>query len=238
MNRLNLFLWVIFPYLCLTTFVVGHWWRYRVDQFNWTTRSTQLYERRMLRWGSMLFHYGLLAVIGGHVMGLLVPASLTERLGITEAQYHIVSVGAGTITGLVCLVGFLILVYRRGTVRRVSLATSRIDVITFALLAVVVILGMTETIGANLLGGGYDYRATVAIWFRGVFMFDPQPALMASAPLVYRLHALAAFLLFALWPFSRLIHAWSIPLQYLWRPYIVYRSREHAAKTEARRYHG
>lgn len=238
MNRPDTVLWVIFPYLCLATFVVGHWWRYRTDQFGWTTRSSQLYERPLLRWGSVLFHYGLLAVIAGHVMGLLVPQWLTARLGITESQYHLVSVSAGTVAGLAFVLGLVILLYRRLTVARVTAATSRVDTVTFALLAIVMVLGMIETVGANLLGGGYDYRATVAIWFRGLFTFDPQPALMATAPLVYRLHALTAFLLFALWPFTRLVHAWSLPLQYLWRPYIVYRSRTAESKSGAHTSHG
>jgi nitrate reductase gamma subunit len=37
---------------------------------------------------------------------------------------------------------------------------------------------------------------------------------------------LAAGALIAFWPFSRLVHAFSAPLGYLERPYIVYRSRD------------
>ena len=70
---MDTFLYLIFPYLCLAVFVVGHYWRYRYDKFGWTTRSSQLYENRLLRWGSPLFHFGLLGVIGGHIVGLVVP---------------------------------------------------------------------------------------------------------------------------------------------------------------------
>ena len=73
------FLWVVVPYLCLTTFVVGHFWRYRYDKFGWTTRSSQLYEDRLLRIGSPLFHFGMLGVVGGHVIGLLRPAVVDRR---------------------------------------------------------------------------------------------------------------------------------------------------------------
>ena len=75
---MDTFLWVIVPYLCLATFVVGHFWRYRYDKFGWTTRSSQLYEDRLLRIGSPLFHFGMLGVVGGHVIGLLVPESWTD----------------------------------------------------------------------------------------------------------------------------------------------------------------
>ncbi len=230
MTRTDVLLWIVFPYVCLSIFVVGHWWRYRVDQFGWTSRSSQIYERKLLRWGSILFHYGALAVIAGHVMGLLIPESLTAKLGVSEQMYHIVSVSGGAAAGIACVLGFAILVYRRITVRRVARATTRMDVIVYIVLAIVLVLGMSETIGVNLMGSGYDYRATVSIWFRDIFLLNPHPALMASAPLVYRLHALAAFTLFALWPFSRLVHVWSIPIEYLWRPYIVYRSRTGAIR--------
>src|SRR5262249_21141485 len=149
------------PYVCMAIFVVGHVWRYRRDQFTWTARSTQLLERRLLQWGSRLFHYGLLAAFGGHVLGLLVPAGLTAAVGLSEHTYHLISVGAGSIAAVACVAGLLILVYRRLTVPRVAATTSRIDVATYVLLALVIGLGTAETVGVNLLGGGYDYRATV-----------------------------------------------------------------------------
>ena len=92
---MNEFLFVVVPYLCLTTFVVGHLWRYRYDKFGWTTRSSQLYENRLLRIGSPLFHFGMLGVVGGHVIGLLVPQSWTDALGISEHTYHVVAVAGG-----------------------------------------------------------------------------------------------------------------------------------------------
>ena len=92
---MNEFLFVVVPYLCLATFVVGHWWRYRYDKFGWTTRSSQLYENRLLRIGSPLFHFGMLGVVGGHLIGLLVPQSWTDALGISNHAYHVVAVAGG-----------------------------------------------------------------------------------------------------------------------------------------------
>ena len=76
---MNTLLWIIVPYLSIAIFVGGHIWRYRYDKFGWTTRSSQLYENRLLRLGSPLFHFGILFVILGHVGGLLIPESLTKR---------------------------------------------------------------------------------------------------------------------------------------------------------------
>ncbi|HMN98635.1 MAG TPA: respiratory nitrate reductase subunit gamma [Miltoncostaeaceae bacterium] len=225
MSRTELLLWIVLPYVSMTVFVVGHVWRYRHDQFGWTTRSTQLLESRRLRLGVLLFHLGLLAVLGGHVLGLLVPASLTDRVGVSEDAYHAVSVTAGTVSGLVMLAGFVLLVARRASDGRVRATTTRMDRLTYLLLGVMLVTGMYATVGENLLGGGYDYRETVAPWFRGLFTLDPDTSLIAGAPLVYRVHAATAWLLFAVWPFSRLVHAWSVPLGYLGGSHVLYRSR-------------
>jgi nitrate reductase gamma subunit len=217
--------WVVLPYAAIVIFVAGHIWRYRFDKFGWTSRSTQLLESRWLTWGSNLFHFGALAAIAGHVLGILVPAQVTSFFGISEGTYHLLSIGAGALAGIVCVVGLVILILRRAYFVRVRRTTSSIDVVVYALLSLVILLGMVETLGYGLLGGGYDYRATVAVWFRGLFYLSPHTELMTAAPLVYQLHAATAWLLFGLWPFSRLVHAWSLPWQYIGRPYILYRRR-------------
>ena len=225
MSRLDVLLWIVVPYVCLAVFVVGHAWRLRTGRLSWTTRSTQLLESRLLRIGGPLFHVGLLAVIGGHVLGILVPEQATEAVGISESLYHAVSVSAGTASGLAMSAGFAILLYRRTRVARVRRTTTGADRATYALLAIVIVTGMWATVGVNLIGGGYDYRQTVGPWFRGLFLANPDPSLMSGAPLVYQAHALAAMGLYALWPVSRLVHAWSVPIAYLRRSPILYRRR-------------
>ncbi|HWD80172.1 MAG TPA: respiratory nitrate reductase subunit gamma [Kribbella sp.] len=222
---MNQLLWVVYPYICLTIFVAGHLWRYRYDKFGWTTRSSQLYENRLLRIGSPLFHFGLLAVVLGHVMGLGVPKSWTEAVGIHEGLYHFMAVSIGAVAGFCTLAGLTILIYRRRTVGPVFSATTRMDKLMYVFLAAVILLGLANTVVANIVGH-YDYREGVSIWFRGIFRFSLHPDLMADAPLTFQLHGLVAITLFALWPFTRLVHVFSAPLGYLTRPYIVYRSRD------------
>ena len=222
---IDIFLWDVVPYTCLAIFIVGHYWRYRYDKFGWTTRSSQLYERRLLRWGSPLFHFGILFVFLGHVVGLGVPESWTNAVGIGDSLYHFVAVTSGGVAGLATVVGMVILIYRRRTVGPVFSATTRMDKLMYLVLGTVITLGMLNTVVANLVGD-YDYRTGVSVWFRGIFRFDLQPDLIANAPIGFQAHALAAFLLFALWPFTRLVHAFSAPVGYLVRPYIVYRSKE------------
>jgi nitrate reductase gamma subunit len=225
---MDVLLWVVVPYICLTTFVVGHFWRYRYDKFGWTTRSSQLYEDRLLRVGSPLFHFGMLGVVGGHIVGLLVPQSWTDALGISHETYHLVAVVGGLAAGVMAVVGMIILIYRRRTVGPVFSATTKMDKTMYAFLAVVIVLGMWNTIAGSIMtvGGEYNYREGVSIWYRSFLAFQPDAALMAEAPIGFQLHALVAFALFALWPFTRLVHVFSAPVGYLTRPYIVYRSRD------------
>lgn len=234
MSASDVLVWVVLPYVSVTIFVVGHVWRYRRDQFGWTSRSTQLLERRLLDWGSPLFHYGALAAIGGHVLGILVPASVTRAFGIDEHAYHLIATIAGSLAGIVCVAGLLILIYRRAAVRRVAVTTTWLDLAAYTLLAVVIFLGMAETLGYQAFGTSYDYRLTVAPWFRGLLTFQPGTDGITSAPLIFRIHVISAWFLYALWPFTRLVHAWSAPVQYLGRPYILYRSRYAASRQAAR----
>lgn len=232
--------WVILPYVALAVFVIGHIWRYRYDQFGWTSRSTQLQEKRYLKWGSPLFHYATFAAIGGHVVGILVPESWTAAVGISEGTYHWFSAIAGSAAALGVTVGVIILASRRLFFARVRSTTSAVDWLALVILAVVIFLGIAETVGVNLLGGGYDYRQSVALWFRGLFSANPDVAAIAHAPLIYQLHASAAWMVIMVWPFSRLVHAWSYPFWYLWRPFILYRtrtaSRPHEQGTSGRRW--
>jgi nitrate reductase gamma subunit len=219
-------LWLTLPYVAFTSFLLGHLWRYRHDQFGWTTRSSQIYESRLLRLGSPLFHFGLLAVIGGHVLGLLVPASWTAFVGVSEHIYHLMSVSMGTLSGVATVAGLAILLYRRVTVTAVRQVTTRMDKLMYLLLGGAIATGMGNTVGKNLFGGGYNYRETVSPWFRGLFTLSPDPSLMAGAPTIYQAHALVVLALLAVWPYTRLVHVFSAPVGYLTRPYVVYRSRD------------
>ncbi|MGH3600023.1 MAG: respiratory nitrate reductase subunit gamma, partial [Pseudonocardiaceae bacterium] len=219
-------LWLTLPYVAFTSFVVGHIWRYRHDQFGWTTRSSQSHEGRLLRLGSPLFHFGLLAVLGGHVLGIGVPASWTAAVGVSGEAYHLMSVSFGTLSGLATVAGLAILLYRRFTVTAVRKATTTTDKIMYLLLSTAILTGMLNTLGSNLIGGGHDYRATVSPWFRSLFTLSPQPELMVGIPLSFQIHALVVLVLLAGWPYTRLVHVFSAPVGYLVRPYVVYRTRD------------
>ncbi|MET9605686.1 respiratory nitrate reductase subunit gamma [Streptomyces sp. NPDC006512] len=224
---MDLLLWGVLPYVSIALLVAGTLWRARFDQFGWTTHSSQVHESRLLRIGSPLFHFGMLFVVVGHVVGLLIPMGWTDAVGLDDHAYHLLAVSTGAVAGVAAAAGVGILVYRRFTVPAVRRATLRGDHVMYACLLGAMLLGLTATV-LNSTGqtGGYNYREGVSVWFRSLFALRPDYHLMAGAPLAFRLHVLFGFALFALVPYSRLVHMFSAPLKYLVRPYVVYRRRD------------
>ncbi|WP_242884345.1 respiratory nitrate reductase subunit gamma [Actinomadura litoris] len=227
MKHLHIALWGVLPYLVLVLFLAGSAWRYQYDKFGITTRSSQLHESRLLRVASPMFHIGLLLVIGGHVIGLIVPESLTEALRVPESAYRANALLVGGLAGTAAVVGLSVLIWRRLSTRAVRESSTRSDRVLYPVLITVLVAGLIATL-AGSASGDYDYRLGVSIWFRSLFELDPNVDAMRDAPLVFQVHTLTGMALFALWPFSRLVHAFAAPVGYLVRPYVVYRSRRPA----------
>ena len=228
MNRAAIF-WDISPYVTLAILIVGSWWRYRYDKFGWTSRSSQVYESRLLKIASPIFHFGILLVFLGHIMGLVIPPKVTDALRVTEEAYHVQALLLGGIAGVATLVGIGLLIYRRWTCGPVRMATVLSDKVMYVVLVLAFLVGLYCTLFGTGLEGhahAYHYRNTVGVWFRGIFDLRPGGQNMVGAPLDYQLHTALGMVLFCLWPFTRLVHAFSAPIGYLFRPYIVYRSRE------------
>lgn len=226
MSQGSVLLYAILPYAALAVFAVGSAWRYRNDQYGWSARSTQFLESRVLRFGSTIFHLGVLAAIGGHVLGILVPRSWTAAVGLSDDAYHVLAVVGGVTAGIAVLVGFATLLYRRLRFPRVRVMTTRMDLAVFALLALGIVTGLLATL--TNLGDSVHYRETVAPYFRQIFILDPEPELMTGGgvSLIFQIHVVGVWFLYALWPFTRLVHAWSIPVEFLRRSPIPYRSRD------------
>lgn len=221
----DVFLWGALPYIAVAILVTGLVWRYRYDKFGWTTRSSELYESRLLRWGSPMFHIGLLIVLMGHILGLFIPDSWTAAIGVSETTYSFMAISLGVAAGVLTYAGIALLVWRRRTTGPVFLATTVNDKFMYVFLVAALTLGLATTlINASTLH--YNYRVDVSPWVRSLFVFQPEVALMARTPIEYRIHAISGLVLFAIVPFTRLVHAFTAPVHYLFRPYIVYRARD------------
>ncbi len=216
----NTVAFLVFPYISLTLFVVGFLHRYFTDPLNWNAKSSEILDKGSLKWGAMVFHYGILLTFLGHAGGLVVPQSLYDMMGFSGEAHTRVSIVLGIPFGFLALFGLLWLILRRMTKERIRATTTPQDWITVFLLLFVVVVGFR-----NVVGGHYYVLNTVAPWVRSIVTFRPEPGLMESVPFWYKLHVIGAFAFFAFSPFSRMVHAWSYPFTYLARSFILLRRR-------------
>lgn len=219
-------LWVIFPYACIAIFIIGHIFRFKYDQFSWTAKSSEFVEKKSLMWGSILFHIGIIPVILGHVVGLGIPASWLRAIGVSDHLYHIGAVYIGSIFGIMTLIGMLLLTARRVTNENVRKLSSLSDILVNFLLLFIVFIGCYSTIVTNATLPDFDYRNTISEWFRGLLILRPEAGYMEGVPLSFKIHVITGFLITALWPFTRLVHVWSVPVNYVGRSHIIYRKHK------------
>ncbi len=228
MSPVDIFLWGAVPYISFAILVVATIIRRVYFPETWTSKSSQFMEKKEQRVGIPLFHIAVLFLIFGHIGGLLVPKVLTMALGIPNHLYHMMALTIGGATGVALIIAFLILAKRRfaGT-KRMKATTSIMDKVLYVVMAVTILFGMLATF--SNVDGSFDYRDSLSIWFRSLFLLQPQVALMASAPILYKIHLLCGMFTFAIWPFTRLVHVFSgitAPFCYIGRAAIVYRRRK------------
>jgi nitrate reductase gamma subunit len=209
------FLFGVFPYVAIATFVVGVAWRARAASASFTSRSSEFLEKKALFWGSVPWHYAILAILLAHLLALVMPGVWGALLG-DPLRLAIAEV-AGLALGLWATFAIALLVVRRAVSARLRVVTSRVDWLVLALLLVQVASGVW--IALTLRWGSVWYLHTAVPWLASLARLAPQVDYAALLPGVVKLHAVSAFALLALAPFSRLVHALAVPVSYLWRPY-------------------
>jgi nitrate reductase gamma subunit len=226
MNTLNVLLFQVYPYVAIAVFLIGSWVRFDHSAYTWRTGSSQLLSDRGMRVGSNLFHVGLLAIVGGHTVGLLTPHFLYEPF-ISAPNKQLVAMIAGGVFGMMILVGLLILLARRLFNPRIRATSSKRDILVLFLLLAQLLLGLSSIfISADHLDGNQMIR--LGEWAQHIVTFRMEGAAeyIADAHWIFRAHVFLGLTLFLIAPFTRLVHVWSIPLGYLTRPYQVVRKRQ------------
>ena len=224
MDTLNTLAFLVFPYLALTTCVVGHLYRYISDPYSWNTRSSELLDKKGLNFAVTAFHWGIIFTLLGHGAGLLVPQKYWDAVGIDSQVHTMVAIYSGVLVGAAALLGLTLLIYRRIVNDRILATTTVNDFVTLGLLFFVVATGFANVVTA--LFKHFDILTTVAPWLRGIVTFSPDPTLMLQVPIRFKVHIVAVMALVGFWPFSRLVHIWSVPFTYPLRRWIVFRRRE------------
>ena len=210
-------LFIILPYAVVILAVVVTAQRYFKKGFTYSSLSSQFLESGELFYGSVPWHIGILGVLAGHLIGFLFPAGVLWFNGVPARLY--ILEGTGLVFGLMCLVGLVNLIIRRHTSARIRAVTSRMDVAVLLLLLTQVALGVYTAVFYRW--GSPWYAASVVPYLRSLFTLQPDVQMIALLPLVVKLHIVNAYLLVAVFGFSRLVHMLVVPIAYLWRPYQV-----------------
>ena len=229
----NLFAFQVYPYIALAVLLIGSWARYDRAMYTWRTGSSQMLSSRGMRIGSNMFHLGILAILGGHLVGLLTPHWLYEHV-ITAPQKQLLAVAAGGVFGLVCLVGLVILLVRRLFNPRVRATGTRGDTMVLVLLLLQLLLGLYTIVASSHHMDG-SVMMLLGEWAQHIVTFRGGAAdFVADVSWIYKVHMILGMTLILIAPFTRLVHIWSIPVSYLWRPYQVVRRRQAALRYGAR----
>ncbi len=227
MNTLHQFLFGIFPYICLAVFLLGSLVRFDRDQYTWKSDSSQLLRRGQLRWGSNLFHIGILGIFFGHLFGLLTPLSVWHALGVSAPAKQMLAIVAGGAAGLACLVGLVLLIHRRLVEPRIRATTRTMDLAVLYLLLAQLLLGLISIfVSAGHRDGGEMIK--LMMWAQHIVTFrGDAAAFVTDVALIFKLHLVMGMTIFLVFPFSRLVHVWSgfATLGYVTRAYQVVRHR-------------
>lgn len=225
MRSFDQFLFQIYPYIALAVLLLGSWARFDRSMYTWRTGSSQLLASRGMRLGSNLFHIGILVVLAGHLVGLLTPHAVYSAF-LTAQQKQLLAMVVGGVFGVVCLIGLCILLVRRLTNPRIRATGTAGDTMVLFLLLAQLLLGLyTIVISTGHLDG--SVMVALAEWAQHIVTFRwGATDYIAGVHWVYKAHIALGLTLFLIAPFTRLVHVWSIPLSYLWRPYQVVRRRQ------------
>ena len=224
MQFLNLFFFNIYTYLAGTVFLVGSWLRYDYGQYSWRAGSSQMLDKKGMRLASNLFHIGIIGIFFGHLVGMLTPHWMYESF-LPIAMKQLLAMVAGGIFGAMTLIGGGLLLKRRLTNPRVRATSSTGDILIITLLVIQAALGLLTIVFSAQHMDGSEMMKLVG-WAQAIVTFHAGAAAhLEGVALIYKIHMVLGMTLFLLFPFCRLVHIWSAPVEYLTRRYQLVRNR-------------
>ncbi|TVT50610.1 MAG: respiratory nitrate reductase subunit gamma, partial [Sedimenticola thiotaurini] len=211
-----------------TIFLLGSWLRFDREQYTWKADSSQLLSNKNMRIASNLFHVGILAVFFGHLVGMLTPHSWFLAVGISDTVHQYIAIYAGLIFGSLCLIGSIMLLLRRLNEPRVRAVSRKRDTFIIGWLLATVALGLSTTVVSFEHAAHGDASTMIALteWVKSVATLSVNANLIQNVDFIFKLHMFFGMTVFLLFPFTRLVHVWSVPLSYLGRAYQIVRVRK------------
>lgn len=226
MDFINTLFFGIYPYVATGIFFLGSLIRYDREQYSWKTGSSQMLSSKNFRIANVLFHVGIITILLGHFAGLVIPWEIWHALGISLPTKQLIAMGVGGFFGVLCFIGLTMLVMRRLFDPRIKATSSMMDTGILLLIYLQLILGMiTIVISLGHMDG--KVMSNLMSWSRYLLTFRPVEAVefISGVHWVYKMHVALGITLFVLFPFSRLVHIWSVPVQYVLRSYQIVRHK-------------
>ncbi|MBL3590804.1 MAG: respiratory nitrate reductase subunit gamma [gamma proteobacterium endosymbiont of Lamellibrachia anaximandri] len=214
-----------YPYLAGAIFLLGSWIRFDREQYTWKADSSQLLSNKNMRLASNLFHVGILGIFFGHAGGMLLPHSWFLAMGISDVGHQYIAIYAGGIFGVMCLIGAAMLVYRRVTNVRVKAVSRNRDTFVIAWLLATVALGLSTLLVSTGHAAHGDVSEMIALteYVKSIATLSVDPSLLKDVSPIFKTHMFFGMTVFLIFPFTRLVHVWSVPVTYLTRAYQIVR---------------
>ena len=224
---LHQFIFGVYPYIALVTFVLGSWIRFDHEQYTWKSDSSQFLSKEYMRFASNVFHIGILGIFFGHLVGMLTPHSVFLALGVSDAAHQGIAIFVGGIFGLMVILGGIILWSRRMFNKRVRAASRWMDINILGWLILTACVGFSTIFWSVGHAEHQDFAVMIRLteYVQSVITLQANPDLLVGIDTVYKLHMFLGLSVFLFFPFTRLVHIWSAPVGYLFRAYQIVRAK-------------
>jgi nitrate reductase gamma subunit len=214
-----------YPYLAGTVFLLGSWIRFDREQYTWKADSSQLLSNKGMWLASNLFHVGIIGIFFGHIVGMLLPHSWFLALGVSDVGHQYLAIVAGGIFGLMCLAGAVLLLLRRINEPRIRATSRTRDTFIIGWLAVTVALGLSTIFVSfgHASHGDVSSMIVLSEYVKSIATLSVDPSLIRDVSPIFKIHVFFGMTVFLIFPFTRLVHVWSVPITYLGRAYQIVR---------------
>ena len=214
----GLFFFIVLPYVAIFSLLLGSIYRYRYHGFQVSSLSSQFLESKQLSWGSRPFHWGIITLFFGHLIGVLIPRAVLAWNGV-PIRLYILEVTALAF-GLLAFIGLILLIIRRIRVKRLHFVTTKLDLFVYLILLVQIITGLYTAYFFRWGSSWFAMVLTPYLW--SIFTFSPDTTAVVALPIMVKIHIISAFTLIGMIPFTRFIHFLVYPFTYYWRsPQVV-----------------
>lgn len=205
---MNTLLWGVFPYIALTLFFVVPFIRMIYRPYGLTTRASGMFNRGVLGTASLLLHWGIGLLFAGHLMGLIGGVA-------GSALWVDIFFWVGLVGGAMAILGSAIALIRRHLVPEVRALSQLDDYLVHYFLIAIMGFALYQAVVNRIWGVAFG----AAAWFASLWRFQPEPELMAGAGPLTQIHVLLALTFAAYFPFTKLVHVWTYPINFFVRPY-------------------